>query len=67
MEMTQIFHAFGLNVKTFSHEEIDIPDHTKDIFTLESEEEDYYIFERLESRMRFKIPEITEMSLLKMQ
>ena len=39
----------------------------KDIFTLETENDDYYIFERLEQRLKFDIPEITEMHLLSLK
>ena len=39
----------------------------KDIFTLETENDDYYIFERLEQRLKFDIPEITEMNLLSLK
>jgi|GEM_PF-6283598 len=33
---------------------------------LETSEDDYYIFERLEARFRFEIPEIQEIKLISM-
>jgi hypothetical protein len=37
-----------------------------DIFTLVTEDDDYYIYERLEARMRFEIRELEKMSLISM-
>lgn len=38
----------------------------QDIFTLTTEDEDYYIFERLEARMKFDIPELESIKLTAM-
>ena len=39
---------------------------TRDRFTLEIDDEDYYIYERIEARMRFEIPELIETRLISM-
>lgn len=63
MKLSKIFFNSSLDIKSFSTSQID-DTITSDIFTLETENDDYYIFERLESRLRFEIPEITEITLL---
>lgn len=38
-----------------------------DRFVLQSDDEDYYIYERLAERIRFDIPELVETRLLSMK
>lgn len=38
----------------------------RDRFTLEIDDEDYYIYERIEARMRFEIPELIEARIISM-
>jgi hypothetical protein len=38
----------------------------RDRFVLESDSEDYYIYERLEARLQFRIPELLESKLISM-
>lgn len=53
----------GLSVKSVTTEDIDT-NKVKDIFTLEYNEDDYYIYDRLEARFRFEIKELIEMRLI---
>ena len=62
MRLTTLFYNFGLNIIAF--ETVMKNNIVSDIFTLETEDDDYYLFERLESRIKFEIPEITEVKLL---
>ena len=41
-------------------------DIVRDRLTLEIDDEDYYIYERIEARMRFDIPELIEARLISM-
>ena len=66
MRLTEHFYNFNINVLDFKIEPIG-GGLVKDIFTLETENDDYYIFERLEQRLKFDIPEITEMNLLSLK
>ena len=66
MRLTEHFYNFDINVLDFKIEPMG-GGLVKDIFTLETENDDYYIFERLEQRLKFDIPEITEMNLLSLK
>lgn len=66
MRLTELFYRFGLNVKDFRVEELE-DGKIKDIFTLETDNDDYYIFERLEQRLKFEISEITEINLISLK
>lgn len=66
MHLTESFYKFALNIKNFSVTELE-NGLIKDTFTLETEDDDYYIFERLEQRLKFEIPEIKEINLLSLQ
>ena len=66
MKLTQLFFQFGLNITHFSTKNLE-NGIVQDIFTLETENDDYYIFERIENRLRFEIPEITEITLIEMK
>lgn len=63
MELTTILYQMGLSVKSVTTEDIDT-NKVKDIFTLEYNEDDYYIYDRLEARFRFEIKELIEMRLI---
>lgn len=66
MQLTESFYNANLNINGFTTENIG-DGMVRDIFTLESEDDDYYLFERLETRLKFEIPEIVEMNLLDMK
>lgn len=55
----------GLSVKSVITEDID-NNRVKDTFTLEYNEDDYYIYDRLEARFKFDIEELIEMRLISM-
>jgi GTP diphosphokinase / guanosine-3',5'-bis(diphosphate) 3'-diphosphatase len=63
MELTEIFYNTGLNIKSVIAEDL-WNGTVKDIFILETSDEDYYIYERLESRLKFEIPELIESRLI---
>ena len=65
MELTQIFYSLGLNIKTFATTEKGAGFATN-IFMLETESDDYYIYERLEAKILFSMTDVTEMKLLEM-
>lgn len=65
MRLSQLFYQFGLNIMSFHTETLE-HNMIKDVFTLTTDQDDYYIFERLENRMKFEIPEIQEITLLEM-
>ncbi len=65
MEVTEILYNMGLSIKSMAAKEIG-DGKVHDIFTLETEDDDYYIFERLEARMRFDIAELESISLISM-
>lgn len=65
MELTQIFYSLWLNIKTFSTVESG-PGFSTNHFTLETESDDYYIYERLEAKILFSITDVTEMKLIEM-
>jgi (p)ppGpp synthase/HD superfamily hydrolase len=65
MELTTLLYQMGLSVKSVTTE--DMGNNTvKDIFTLEYNEDDYYIYDRLEARFKFDIEELIEMKLISM-
>ena len=66
MTFTQIFFRIGLDIKAIHSESLD-GDIVKNTFTLETEDDDYYIYDRLESRMRFEIPNIVDIRLINMR
>lgn len=63
MKLTQIFYNSDLNITSFVTENL-ANGITMDRFVLETENDDYYLFERLEDRLKFEIPEITEITLI---
>ena len=64
-DLTAIFYQAELNIKSVHTEDMG-NNLVKDRFVLETETEDYYIYERLESRLMFKMPELVEMKLISM-
>lgn len=65
MELTTILYQMGLSVKSVTTEDLG-DNKVKDRFKLEYNEDDYYIYDRLEARFRFEIEELIEMSLISM-
>jgi hypothetical protein len=65
MELTTLLYQIGLSIKSVS---------TKDTgngiikinFKLEYNEDDYYIYDRLEARFKFEIRELIEIQLISM-
>jgi guanosine-3',5'-bis(diphosphate) 3'-pyrophosphohydrolase len=64
-EVTDIIYNMWLSIKNMTAEEL-WDGKVRDIITLMTEDDDYYIFERLEARMRFDIAELEKMSLISM-
>jgi guanosine-3',5'-bis(diphosphate) 3'-pyrophosphohydrolase len=63
MSLTSIFYTMWLNIKSIRAE--DKWDSTVlDTFVVETDEDDYYIYDKLESRLKFEIPELIEMKLI---
>lgn len=65
MEITKILYNSGVNILWIMSENLD-GDIVRDRLTLEIDDEDYYIYERIEARMRFDIPELIETRLISM-
>lgn len=65
MEVTEILYHTGLSIKAMQAEEL-WNGLVHDTFTLETSDDDYYIFERLESRLRFDIEELESIKLISM-
>jgi guanosine-3',5'-bis(diphosphate) 3'-pyrophosphohydrolase len=62
MELAETFYNMGLDVQHISADSLGNGTTTVKA-TLKTEDEDYYIYDRLESRLRFEIPEIIEIKL----
>lgn len=62
MELSSIFFHMGLSVTSIQTQAIDKKS-TKLTIELLSEEEDYYIFERVEARLRFDMTELIDIKL----
>ena len=63
--MANTVYSMGLNVLEISSEK-PTANTTKIRLLLETSEDDYYIFERLDARFRFEMMEIQEMKLISM-
>lgn len=63
MKLTELFYNSDLNITNFFTENLG-NNIVRDVFTLETENDDYYLFERLEHKLKFEIPEITEVILV---
>jgi hypothetical protein len=65
MELTTLFYQMGLGIKSLTTNEIPW-NKVRDTFVLEYNEDDYYIYDRLEARLRFEIQELIEINLISM-
>lgn len=64
-ELTEIFYQTGLDIHS-AHAESLGNWLVRDRFVLQTQTEDYYIYERIESKLRFEIPELVESRLISM-
>jgi len=65
MEITKILYNAGVNIKEVSSQTLE-NGIIRDRFTLETEDEDYYIFERIDARLRFEMEELIDTRLISM-
>ena len=65
MELTTLLYQMGIGIKSVTTQDIGVGQ-VRDIFTLEYSEDDYYIYDRLEARLRFDIGELIDMRLISM-
>lgn len=65
MELTTLLYQMGLSVKSLTIEDIGWWQ-VRDVFVLEYNEDDYYIYDRLEARFRFELKDLVEMKLISM-
>lgn len=65
MELSEIFYHMGLDVHNISADSMENGT-TKIVTNLRTDEDDYYIYDRLESRLRFEIPELQSIKLVSM-
>lgn len=63
MELSEIFYHMGLDVKDISAHTL-WDGTTKIAVNLQTSEDDYYIYDRLEARLRFEIPELQNIKLI---
>lgn len=62
-QLTEIFFQFWLNIEGLHTEDLD-KGKVRDHFILSSDEEDYYLYERVIDRIRFDIPEFIDSKLI---
>jgi GTP diphosphokinase / guanosine-3',5'-bis(diphosphate) 3'-diphosphatase len=62
-QLTDIFYQFWLNIESLNTDNLD-GGKVRDHFILSSEEEDYYLYERVIDRIRFEIPDFIESKLI---
>ena len=62
-EFTEIFYHMELNIEDIQIQTLS-NGLKKNIFTLRSDDEDYYLYERLSERIRFIIPDIKDLELI---
>jgi acetolactate synthase small subunit len=62
-QLTDIFYQFWLNIESLHTENLE-KGKVRDHFILSSEEEDYYLYERVIDRIRFEIPDFIESKLI---
>jgi GTP diphosphokinase / guanosine-3',5'-bis(diphosphate) 3'-diphosphatase len=65
MELTTVLYHMGISIRSIRTEDIG-GWQVRDTFTLEYSEDDYYIYDRLEARLRFDIGELIDMRLISM-
>lgn len=66
MVLSETFYTLGMNIQNLEVHNLE-NNMVKDIFTLQIDTDDYYIFERLEERIKFEIPNVTEVNLISMK
>jgi hypothetical protein len=66
MEITTLLYNMGISIRSVTTAELG-DGIVRDHFSLEYHEDDYYIYERLESRISFEIPELQNIRLISMQ
>ncbi|MDD2693898.1 MAG: RelA/SpoT family protein [Candidatus Gracilibacteria bacterium] len=64
-QVTDILYQAGVNIESLTTSKLPNGD-VSDRFILHSDEEDYYLYDRLVDRFRFAIPEFIEMRLISM-
>lgn len=64
-QVTDILYQAGINIESLTTSKLPNGD-VSDRFILHSDEEDYYIYDRLVERFRFAIPEFVDMKLISM-
>ena len=62
-QITDIFYHAGLDIASVRAEKVDAKT-VKDYFTLTSDDEDFYLYERLIERMKFELPEFIDAELI---
>lgn len=62
-ELTEIFYQMELNIEDIQIQHMG-KNFRSNMITLRSDDEDYYIYERIVERIRFGIPEIVDISLI---
>ena len=66
MEVTTLLYHMGISIRSVTTEDIG-SGQVRDTFTLEYSEDDYYIYDRLEARLRFDIGEVIDIRLISMK
>jgi len=65
-QVTDILYQAGINIESLTTKKLE-DGKVSDIFILHTDEEDYYLYDRLVERFRFAIPEFIEMHLVSMR
>jgi guanosine-3',5'-bis(diphosphate) 3'-pyrophosphohydrolase len=65
MEVTTLLYHMGISIRSINAEDIGW-DRARDTFVLDYNEDDYYIYDRLEARFRFEIRELIDIKLISM-
>ncbi|MBX9809079.1 RelA/SpoT family protein [Candidatus Gracilibacteria bacterium] len=62
MELTTLLFQMGISIKSVVTTDLE-NGQVRDIFVLEYNEDDYYIYDRLEARLRFEVKELIDIKL----
>lgn len=65
-ELTDIIYRMNISIEELSTHRTD-EGNVQNTLTLESQEEDYFLFERLTEKLRFSMPEFVDANLLEMR
>jgi GTP diphosphokinase / guanosine-3',5'-bis(diphosphate) 3'-diphosphatase len=65
-QVTDILYQAGINIESLTTKKLE-NNTVSDTFILHTDEEDYYLYDRLVERFRFAIPEFVEMHLISMR